>query len=232
MRWLLRTAWAQATLAFLLSLYIGFTLATLRWRIENRGPIEAAAESSEGFIGCFWHGRIALGVICKRVLKSKPRRVLISQSRDGAFIARAVERLGYPAIRGSAAQGTRTKGAVSAFRQALRFLRDGGVLAITPDGPRGPHQVMPAGPVQMARAAGVPIFLAGLACRPGLTLASWDKTRLPLPFGRGCMVLDGPIRAAHDLDEAEVEAARQDLQDRLTAAQARAEAILAGRAGD
>ena len=55
-----RPAWVQSTLAWLVSVYLGFTLATMRWRFENRGRPTPPSASPEGGIACFWHGRIAL----------------------------------------------------------------------------------------------------------------------------------------------------------------------------
>jgi lysophospholipid acyltransferase (LPLAT)-like uncharacterized protein len=171
-----------------------------------------------------------MAVVCRRVLKHKPRRVIISFSRDGEFTARTVERLGFPSIRGSAAKKGKDadKGGSAVFRQALRFLRDGGCIAITPDGPRGPNQVMPEGTVIMAQAGKVPILLFGLAATPAIQFKSWDSARIPLPFGRGCVVFDGPLHAPAETDPATREATRADWQARLIAAQLRAEAILAG----
>ena len=228
MKKFVRTPWVQSMLAWLVSAYLGATLATMRWRFENRAAADAAVASPSGVVALFWHGRIALAVICRRVLKQKPRRVLISSSPDGELIAKIVHRLSFPAIRGSTTMDNRAnRRSIGAFRDAVRFLDDGGVVAITPDGPRGPAQVMPAGPVMLARARQTPVFLFGLAARPTVTLKSWDKTRIPLPFSRGCVVFEGPLSAPHDADPAAIEATRADWQARLNAAQARAEAILA-----
>jgi lysophospholipid acyltransferase (LPLAT)-like uncharacterized protein len=208
-----RTPWVQSALAWLVSVYLGATLATMRWRFENRAPADAAVASPTGIVALFWHGRIALAVHCRRVLKQKPRRVLISNS---------------PAIRGSTTTDRRAnRRSLGAFREALRFLDDGGVVAITPDGPRGPAEVMPEGPVMLARARQSPVFLFGLAAHPTLTLKTWDKTQIPLPFSRGCVVFDGPLSAPHDAEPAAIEATRADWEARLNAAQARAEAMLA-----
>ncbi len=221
----------QATVAWLLSAYINFALATMRWRFVDRAGVDSMVASSEGAIGAFWHGRITLAVVCRRVLKHKPRRVLISLSPDGEFIAQAVERLGFPAIRGSAgkkgADGVAMKGGATAFRKALKFIRDGGLIAITPDGPRGPNQVMPLGSVIMAQVSEAPVVLFGLAASPAIQLKSWDRARLPTPFSRGCVVFDGPLRAPRDAGEEEREAIRADWQARLIAAQLKAEALLA-----
>lgn len=230
MKWLMNTRAGQIALSYILSFYIDFALFTMRWRYENRGPADAAVAAPAGIVACFWHGRITLGVVGRRVLKKKPRRVLISMSRDGDFIARTVERLGFPAIRGSAGKGSLSKGGARAFIRAVRFMKDGGVLAVTPDGPRGPNQVMPDGPVHLARMAGVETFVFGLAAQPAIQLNSWDKTRLPLPFSRGCLVFDGPFPVPPmDADPEAIEAIRLEWQTRLNIAQARAEAILAGR---
>ncbi|HLY78707.1 MAG TPA: lysophospholipid acyltransferase family protein [Caulobacteraceae bacterium] len=221
----MRTPWVQSTLAWLVSVYLGATLATMRWRFENRGPVDAAVGEPAGAVACFWHGRIALAVVCRRVLKRKPRRVLISNSPDGELIAKIVGRLSFPAIRGSTTMDSRAnRRSIGAFREAVRFIDAGGVVAITPDGPRGPAEQMPQGPVMLARARQTPVFLFGLAAHPTLTLNSWDKTQIPLPFGRGCVVFEGPLTAPHD---AEPETIRLDWQARLSAAQARAEALLA-----
>jgi lysophospholipid acyltransferase (LPLAT)-like uncharacterized protein len=222
----------QASLAWILSAYINFALATMRWRFEDRAGVDSMVDSTEGAIGAFWHGRITLAVVCRRVLRHKPRRVLISMSADGEFIAQAVERLGFPSIRGSAGKkgqdGTAMKGGAAAFRQCLKFIKDGGLIAITPDGPRGPNQVMPQGTVIMAQTSGAPIVLFGLAASPAIQMKSWDAARIPLPFSRGCVVFDGPLRAPRHLDEAGRDALCAEWQARLIAAQQRAEAILAG----
>ncbi len=222
-----RTPWVQSVLAWLVSAYLGFTLATMRWRFENREVVDAAVAAREGFIACFWHGRIALAVACNRVLKKKPRRVLISNSPDGELIAKIVAPLGFPAIRGSSTQDNRApRRSVAAFRDALRFLESGGAMAITPDGPRGPNERMPEGPVVMARMGGAPVVIFGLAAEPTLKLKTWDSTRIPLPFGRGCVVFDGPLSISRDASADGMKAAQVEWEARLNAAQARAEALV------
>ena len=228
MKAFIRSPAVQWALSMLLSGYIDLALATMRWRYIDTEGVDASVEGPGGFVGAFWHGRIALAVNCRKVLKHKPRRVLISLSADGQFIADAVERLGFPAIRGSGGKKGKDKGGTAALRQALAFMADGGCIAITPDGPRGPNQVMQDGIMTLARMGGVPVHLFGLACSSGIDLGSWDKGRLPGLFSRGCVVFDGPHYAPREADAATCEALRADWQARLIAAQTRAEAIAAG----
>ena len=93
MKNLLRAAWMQRLLAGLVTAYIELIISTLRWRTEGAGPADAALRSSDGLIALFWHGRIAHAMACRPVLGDKPRTVMISMSRDGAFIADAAVRL-------------------------------------------------------------------------------------------------------------------------------------------
>lgn len=233
MKRFIRLKAVQWVLSRLLSFYIDVTLATMRWTLVDRHIADEAVASPEGAIGCFWHGRIALAVYCRGVLSAKPRRVLISMSRDGQFIADAVDRLGFPAIRGSTERSgaQNAKGGAAAFRESLQFLKAGGVIAVTPDGPRGPNETMPDGPISLARVARVKAVMFGLAAHPAIVTKGWDKGRLPLPFSRGCVVFDGPFYVPHDADAEAREAIRLEWQTRLSAAQARAEAIVTGRAG-
>jgi hypothetical protein len=225
-----RRPWVQSTLAWLVSSYLAVTLKTIRWRIENREPADLAAAAPGGVITCFWHGGLALAPAARPVLAAKPRRVLISNSPDGELIAKIIARLGLHAIRGSSTQDNRAnRRSVEAFREAVRFLDDGGVMLITPDGPRGPNQQMPHGPVMMARTRETPVFLVGLAAKPALTLKSWDRTRIPLPFGKGAVVFDGPVSVTRSATHDCVQAKQAEWQARLNAAQDRAEALVGAR---
>jgi lysophospholipid acyltransferase (LPLAT)-like uncharacterized protein len=227
---LAREAWVQATLAWLVSGYLGLTLRTMRWRFENRAPADAAAASPHGVLACFWHGRIALAPATRPIFARKPRRVLISNSPDGEFIAKVVRRLGFPAIRGSTTSDDRKeRRSVTAFREAINFIDDGGAMIITPDGPRGPAEEIPQGTVMLARTRGTPVILMGIAARPALRLRSWDRTQIPRPFAKGCAVFDGPLEVSRQANATAVRAMRADWQARLRAAQSRAEALLAGQ---
>jgi len=229
---LIRSAAVQWLLSILVAGYMEAVHATMRWRFVNTEAADAAVASPEGVIGAFWHGRIALALVCRRVLKQKPTRAMISMSRDGEFIARAIDMMGMPSIRGSgikAKDKAKAKGGSTAFRQSLTFIEEGGCIGLTPDGPRGPNQVMQDGVVTMAKMSGAPVFLFGMAASGAISLKSWDRTLLPLPFTRGCVVFDGPLRIDRDADAAQSEATRLDWQNRLNAAQQRAEAIVAGK---
>jgi lysophospholipid acyltransferase (LPLAT)-like uncharacterized protein len=220
----------QSTLAFLLASYLALVSATMRWRIFPSGAVADELAKPEGGMIFFWHGRIALGVVSRRLMGGRPMRVMISLSADGEFITKAAARLGFPAIRGSTARrgGAISKGGAAAFMEALSVIASGGGVFITPDGPRGPVEVMQSGPVMLAARAQTRVFLAAFAAKPVVMLKSWDRTRIPLPFGKGFAVIEGPLRVAQRADRATIETVRADWQARLRALEIRAEALLDG----
>jgi lysophospholipid acyltransferase (LPLAT)-like uncharacterized protein len=232
---LLRSNAVQAFLGWLSWLYLELVIKTIRWtRIgeEPGGALAQALAAPGGMIGCFWHGDIALSITAKvAVIEHKVTRILISLSPDGEFIARSMVRHNMPPIRGSSAKKgkdkAKSKGGAAAFREALDLLADGGILVVTPDGPRGPARQMAPGTVRMARRAGVPVFLLGLAAKPVARLKTWDTTKLPRPFGRGCIVWAGPYRCPPDASDEDMERLSVEWSAAMTDACARAEAVLA-----
>ena len=230
MKALLRSGPVQALLGGLLGAYLWLVLRTVRWTIVGRASADALLADPKGFIVCFWHGRIAASVggqpLCR---PRRPTRVIISLSEDGEFVARAMEMLDLPAFRGSSRRTKdprRRHSGGAAYRQSLEWIEQGGILIMTPDGPRGPNQQMAEGPVRMASRTGAAVILMGLATRPAARLNTWDRMELPCPFGRGAIVFDGPVHAPQDLDPEAMTALRQDWSARLTTANEAAEAAL------
>ena len=221
----LRSPAVQRLAAALLAAYLRLALRTIRWRWINREAAEGVWRGGGGALVCFWHSRLAMGPAVWPAGEAQEPRILVSLSPDGEFIARAMERLGFPAIRGSAGKKTdpaKAKGGAAAFRDVVRWIRGGGGVAVTPDGPRGPAEVMGEGAPMLARVSGAPTLLVGMACRPAIRLNSWDRAMLPLPFGRGVIAFDGPLPPPEG-DPAE---AGRAWTTRLSAVTAQADAAL------
>ena len=225
----LRSPFVVRLLAAVLAAYLRLVYATIRWTREGQDEAEGVWKAGGGAILCFWHARIPIALpTWPNDGKRQQIHALISQSADGEFIARAVEHIGFPAIRGSSKKKNdlaKNKGGEQAFREMLRWVKAGNAIAITPDGPRGPAQTMEKGTPVLAQITGAPVLMVGLAAKPCLRLGTWDRTVIPLPFSRGAMVWEGPIRVGRDEDS---EALAADWARRLTALTDRAEALLAG----
>ena len=230
MKTLLRSGPVQSALALVLGAYLWLVLRTVRWRIVNRPIADALLDDPQGFLVLFWHGRIAHAVGAQPMCRPRrPTRLIISLSEDGEFIARAMEMMDLPSFRGSSRRTKDPKRARSGsvvYRQGMEWVQDGGILILTPDGPRGPAREMAEGPVRMAARTGAPAILMGLSARPALRLKTWDGMELPLPFGRGAIVFDGPVRAPPDTGAEGARALRREWAERLSRATDAAEAAL------
>lgn len=219
----LRNPAIQNALAWTLAQWMRFCIATIRWNHENEAAAEEVWRDGGGVLCAFWHSRIALAPSCWPQDRAQPAKALISLSADGEFIAKAVARQGFPAVRGSSANKDKTekaKGGTQALRDGLKQLKVGG-LAVTPDGPRGPARQMAEGLPLMAKLSGAPVLFIGISCKPAIRLNSWDRAVLPLPFGKGAVVWD----KAWYPEGAEMSEVAADWTGRLTAVEARADAI-------
>lgn len=229
MKTLLRSDAVQAVLGWLLGSYLRLVLETVRWRHENVACVEPALAGDSGAIALFWHGRIPLCLATAPQWWRKRTRAFVSPSADGEFIAKALAMARFPAIRVSSAKkgdAAKARQAVAAIREAVAWVSDGGALVVTPDGPRGPNEVIAPGALQIARRSGQPIFLMGIAAHPAAQLDTWDKVMFAAPFGRGAVVWDGPYIVPADADEAAIRSLVAELSGKLSAATRRAEALV------
>ena len=166
---------------------------TLRIRVENWGVIQERFDNGQGAVLVSWHGRT---FVPANQLRGKNLLAMISLSRDGEIQNVIVSRFGFKTIRGS----TKRQG-VRAALQAARDVRNGGILAFTPDGPRGPsHKVQP-GALFIAQKSGCPIIPIGVSAYPRIHISSWDRYQIPLPFAKACMIIGDPIVVPSDADE-------------------------------
>lgn len=174
---------------------------TLRLRTEG---YERAAGLQSGKIYAGWHGRSFLAT---HLWRGRGVWVMISHSRDGEMQDGIFKRFGYRTIRGSTGRG----GARAAI-EAIRVLRAGNEMALTPDGPRGPSCVVQGGTLLMAQKSGVPIVPVGVSARRRWLMRSWDRYLVPKPFTEAIMIFGEPIYIPRDATEVDVETVRLELQ--------------------
>jgi lysophospholipid acyltransferase (LPLAT)-like uncharacterized protein len=82
----------------------------------------------------------------------------------------------------------------------VRALQGGAIVAMTPDGPRGPAERVQPGAVAAAQHADVPIITAGARTNSAWYLRSWDRMCVPKPFAAIEVRYGDPIRVAPGKD--------------------------------
>lgn len=229
MKSLLGNPVVQFLLGRLIGSYMLLVGVTTRWTKINQAAMEPFWQPNGGkVIACIWHGRFWLIHKMWTFGPGIPRvKMLISHSREGGIVARTATVVGAEVIRGSEAKKGKPKGGVEAMRQMTRHIDDGGVIAMTPDGPRGPRMRAKRGPVQLAKLAGAPLMAVTWATTSRVVFRkSWDHFVLPLPFGKGALVWGNPIPPPPmDASDAEIEAVRLALEMEMNRIAAEADRI-------
>jgi lysophospholipid acyltransferase (LPLAT)-like uncharacterized protein len=185
---------------------------TWRFEIRNARALESLRDQRRPFIFSLWHGQL-LPLLWHH--RHQQVAVLISEHRDGELVARLARSLGYRLLRGSS-----TRGGERALLGIVRDLRDGGEVAVTPDGPRGPAFKYAPGALVAAQRSGAPILPVAAHASSAWRLGSWDRFLVPKPFARVTVAYGDPVEVvARDARAAADQAPRfEELMTATTAA--------------
>jgi lysophospholipid acyltransferase (LPLAT)-like uncharacterized protein len=205
--------------SYLLHGFICLIYRTMRITHVGKEIVPEFIARGEGFIGTFWHGRMLL---IPFLYPGRAMHVLISIHRDGEIIANVMKLFGFGLVRGSS-----KKGGTAALREMLQLLKENKDLAITPDGPKGPAEVLKPGIAEVARLSGKAVIPVTFSASPCFRATSWDRFMIPYPFSRGVLYVGEPVR--YEKGE-EMEAFRLRLETALRDVTARADAMVGRKA--
>jgi lysophospholipid acyltransferase (LPLAT)-like uncharacterized protein len=178
---------------------------TMRFEVKGAELCEDIARQGRTPIYAFWHDCILATTYWWR---QRGIVVMTSQSFDGEYIARFIQRFGYGAARGSA-----TRGSIGAIIEMIRLMRRGLATAFTIDGPKGPRHVAKMGAVLLAKKTGQPVIPCTTTVSSCWEMGrSWDRFQIPRPFSRARVEVAAPIFVNADADDGELEARRCELQ--------------------
>jgi lysophospholipid acyltransferase (LPLAT)-like uncharacterized protein len=148
-----------------------------------------------------WHGQM-FALLHPEWMNHTPPTVLISQSRDGDFIANCARHIGFHnVIRG--AQGRGGTDAARRIRQLL--VENRGTLMCLADGPRGPRHKAKLGIVSLAQQLGIPIVpVAAVAPAHWFKFESaWDAFEIPTPYRPIITRLGAPLILPADVKKSD-----------------------------
>ena len=189
-------------------LIIRLLALTLRITVLHRERMADFWAQGRAVVVTFWHGRLFLMPI--QAPRDKRFTILVSQHRDGEYISRTIRKFGLHTVRGST-----TRGSLAGLKQLLRAYRQGSNLVVTPDGPRGPREVVQHGVVELARYTGAPICPVTFGAARKKVLKSWDAFLIPYPFSRAVFLFGEPINVPKDSSREEREKIRLQLQEQM-----------------
>jgi lysophospholipid acyltransferase (LPLAT)-like uncharacterized protein len=203
----------KRVLAALVYALIRIVGASLRYRWEFHPEL---AKLGRPAIFAIWHNRLPLSLLMYRGYVRKfgyPNELaaIVSASKDGAVVARVLEHFGVQPVRGS----TSRRGP-QALLELTTWAKQGYDLAITPDGPRGPRYNVQLGAIAVAQLTGLPVIPTSYSVGWKITVKSWDRFQIPLPFTRAVMRFGEPLRVPREVTDDQREALRQELEKRIS----------------
>ncbi len=187
---------------------IYFLGKTLKIEWVGKENLDIIKKEKKPVIYAFWHGRMLILVYSHRKLKA---HVLISQHRDGEYIARIINRLGFVPVRGST-----TRGGTKAIFEMCEKTAYGYDVGVTPDGPKGPGFQVQPGTIYIAQRSGMPILPITNSAEHRWTLPTWDRFIIPKPFSKTVIMLGKPIYVSAESTSEELEKIRTNLERQLT----------------
>ena len=163
--------------------------------------------STDATIFACWHGELLMLPYLYKHYRKKPHaKVLISPHFDGELISRTIKYFGLGTLAGST-----DKSAARVLIQAIKTIKEGYDIGITPDGPKGPRHEVADGIIVMAQKTGAKIVLVEIKPTKFWQLNSWDRFVIPKPFGEIHFYVSEEL----DITGLELEEARELLQKGL-----------------
>jgi len=189
--------------------------STCRLTVLGREHMEELERRGEPALCTTWH--FAFPAIVD-FFRDRGAVLMVSRSRDGEVVARALTHLGYQVARGSPG-----KGGAQALRAMLTYVTKRHHAGLIADGSQGPACVAQKGILLLARYSGAPLLPVSMAAHPCWRFRSWDRTVLPKPFSRVVVAMGPPIWVGRQVTSDELEKQRQELENALNGLTALAE---------
>ncbi len=220
----------QALICFIFISYMKLVFFSSRKVFVNKEVLEKLAKSPKPLFAAIWHNRLMLApffvLMIKKANKNRQTFALASRHGDGQFISKIMARFGSEPILGSTRDSRKASRGIDIanFRKIFTSLKNGGAIAITPDGPRGPSQKINGEMLNIARISGAGILPISYAASRFIRLKTWDKFLVPLPFSTICFICDDQaIYVPKDASEIEVSELTKKAEERMNFVQNLAE---------
>ena len=157
---------------------LGFFVMRLFWLSYKKNYHFIDAPIEEQCMAITWHGELFISPqVYRHLRKHHKTSAIISQHHDGDLIANILNFFNIAPLRGSS-----KRGAKAVLLSAIKSLKDGYSVMISPDGPRGPRHSMSDGAVALAKKNNIPLMVVNFKANSYWQLNSWDKFTIPKPF--------------------------------------------------
>ena len=186
----------QQIFGVLLALYIFFVSKTSKIEFINLSIPELFWKDKKPFILAFWHSQLMM--ISFTWKSPKKINILASSHSDGRFGSIVGKYFKLNNIPVSSKNGN------FSIRSIFKKLKKNDYIGITPDGPRGPKEVVSEGIIKIARATETPILVCGYWSSKNFRLKSWDAFLITLPFSSCCFFWQKPLYIPKETNDSNI----------------------------
>ena len=204
---LLKKKFVQNILGFFTFLYIRAVNLTSSIQFENESIPKQFWNNDKPFILAFWHSQLMMiGFSWK---KKQNVNILASSHSDGRFGAIVGKYFNLNNIQ------TSEKNKSASLRSIFKLLNDNNYIGITPDGPRGPKEIVSEGIIKIAKKTKIPIIPIGFWSSKNFKLKSWDSFLITLPFSKCSFVWNKPLEIPYNIQENQIQHYQKLLQEKI-----------------
>ena len=187
--------------------FIGSLLIRFLYLTNKKNFDAPESITEEPVLFACWHGELLMLPYLYKHYRKKPHaKVLISPHFDGELISRTIKYFGLGTLAGSS-----DKNPARVLIQAIKSIKEGYDIGITPDGPKGPRHEVADGIIIMAQKTKAKIVLVEIKPSKFWQLNSWDRFTIPKPFG----ILNYYASSEIDVSDMTLEDARVLLKEGL-----------------
>ena len=163
-------------LSFFLRLFLNLIFYTCSIKVYKEKAFITHIKKKSALLA-FWHHHSLLFAHYVRRTKL-PVWAISSTHPDSEILAKILISWKIKLIRGSS-----TRGWVNIIKKMIGLYQSSrAVIAVTPDGPRGPRKIAKPGAFNVARKQQAQVFLVAASASSFWSVPSWDKTIIPKPF--------------------------------------------------
>jgi lysophospholipid acyltransferase (LPLAT)-like uncharacterized protein len=189
--------------------YCWLVWKTCRHQDQLNERIKVALAEHVGVVSLMWHEEVFPSAFAYGPLRGS---ALASTSTFGRIITRMLEFCGCTVYRGGSSRGAQRRRQV--LPDMIRYMDQAEhcLYGLTVDGSHGPVYAMKSGGLVIARACRTPIYLGRTWFSRHVRLRSWDRTAIPLPFGRLYQIALGPYWVPPETTDEELLVIRDHLE--------------------
>ena len=163
-----------------------FIYNTNVWDVRGEEQYKSILKDGGSALVSCWHGNLLATFMN---LANNKYHGLAGTHKDAEIVARIAKKLGWRVLRGSSSEG-----GAEIFDEMLKILSQGSsLIALTPDGPKGPEKIPKPGIIRAAQKTGACIIPTASCSTKNWEIVNWHTFYLEKPFGKIFIEYGNPI---------------------------------------